>query len=156
MPVPMAMTKERKDDFGLMRRLSREMDRIFEDFGFKPVLFDRPIAEGVWMPDVEILEREGKFMVRADLPGLTKDDVKVSVVENMLTIEGERKQEAETKREGYFRSERSYGTFFRSLPLPEGIKLDQLQATFKNGVLEVTMPVVPKEKLSKTIEIKAA
>jgi HSP20 family protein len=157
MRFPLALTtEERSDEFGLMRRLSREMDRLFEDFGFKPLQGDQPIAVRTWMPDLEILERDGKFIVRADLPGLTKDDVKVNVAENVLTIEGERKQETETKREGFYRSERRYGAFYRTLPLPEGVKIDQLQATFKNGVLEVMVPITPIEKKAKSIEVKAA
>jgi len=159
MSTPLAIKPEPKEmapfgEFNLLRRFSREMDRLFEDFGFKPALFDRPMTTSVWMPEVDVLERNGTLLVRADLPGLTKEDVKVNVVENLLTIEGERKEETESKQDGYIRSERSYGTFYRSLPLPVGVKPEKIEATFKNGVLEVSMPLTAPEKKTKEIEIK--
>jgi len=143
--------------FGLMRRFSREMDRLFEDFGVKPrLLEERMPAEALWAPEVELLERDGKLLVRADLPGLTKDDVKVTIVDEMLTLEGERKRETETKRDDYYRTERTYGSFYRAIPLPEGVKADQVEANFKNGVLEVVLPLTVVEKKTKKVEIKAA
>jgi HSP20 family protein len=144
-----------KEDVGLVRRFSLDLDRLFDDFGVRPRFF-RPAMpqEFTWSPDVEVFERNGRFNVRADLPGLAKEDVKVHVIEGMLTIEGERKREVETKREGYYRSERSYGTFLRSIPLPEGSKVDQIQATFKNGVLDVTMPLAIPEKTAKMVDVK--
>jgi HSP20 family protein len=141
---------------GFMRRFSEEMDRLFEDFGFRPRFFERPMDAALWSPDVEVLERDGQLIVRADLPGMAKDDVKVNLTDDLLTLEGERKQESETKRDGYFRSERSYGSFYRSIPLPEGIKTNAVQASFKNGVLEVTMPMAKSEKSVKPIEVKVA
>lgn len=142
-----------ENPFSLMRRFSHEIDRLFEGFGFRPRFFEPPVATGVWAPDVEVLEKEGKLIVRADLPGLTKNDLKVGVADDVLTLEGERKQEKEEKREGYFRSERSYGAFYRAIPLPEGVKADAVVANFKNGVLEVTMPLVKEEKKVKKIEV---
>src|SRR5215471_2621983 len=126
--------------FSMMRRFADEMDRMFEGFGF-------PSMErlGPWTPvehfspEVEIFERNGKLVVRADLPGLTKDDVKVDIAEDAIVLEGERKYEHEEKEEGLYRSERSYGQFRRQIPLPEGTKTDTANATFKNGVLEITM-----------------
>lgn len=86
-------------------------------------------------------QKEGKLLVTAELPGLKKEDVKVHIEGDTLVVEGERKQEKEEKREGYYHSERSYGKFYRSIPLPEGAKGDQVVAQFNNGVLEVTVPV---------------
>lgn len=140
--------------FGLMRRFTREMERMFGDFGAKPRLFEEPLTEFVWAPDLEVIERNGKLLVRADLPGLTKEDVKVNVVDDVLTIQGERKKEMETKKDDYYRTERTYGSFFRSLMLPEGTKTDQIQANFKDGVLEVTMPLAAAEKKVKNVEVK--
>ena len=136
---------------GMFRRLSTEMDRFFDDFapgrtwrtGEKDVL---------WAPQVEVLQKNGQFIVRADLPGLTKDDVKVEVTDEGLTIRGERKQETEEKKEGYYRSERCYGSFYRLVPLPEGVQGDRANASFKNGVLEVTMPA-PKEEAKPTRQV---
>jgi len=91
--------------------------------------------------------------VRADLPGLTKDDVKVELTDEALTISGERKAEKEEKREGFFRSERSYGIFYRQIPLPQGVDADKATATFTNGVLEVTIQVPKSEARGRKLEI---
>jgi HSP20 family protein len=147
------MEREKEtEDLGLMPRFILDIDRLFDDFWVRP-LSRRAMREFTWSPEIEVFEKNGRFNVRADLPGLTKDDVKVTVVEGMLTLEGERKKEIETKREGYYRSERTYGTFYRAVPLPKGSKADQVQATFKNGVLEVSLPLIP-ELSSKPVEVK--
>jgi HSP20 family protein len=142
--------------FDLMRRFSDDMDRLFgAGFGLAPVaglgrglwagLPD--VEQALWAPQVEVFQRGDKLVVRADLPGLEKDDVDIEVTDdNVLTISGERRQEAEEDREGYYRSERSYGRFFRSIPLPEGVDADQVEANFKNGVLEVTLPAPKREE----------
>jgi len=93
-----------------------------------------------WLPQIEVLEREGQFVVRADLPGLVKDDVKVEVTDDLLTIQGDRKQEKKEEREGYCYSECSYGSFFRSISLPAGAEASKATAEFRDGVLEVAMP----------------
>jgi HSP20 family protein len=148
-----------------MRRFAEEMDRLFEDFrSGSPALpprFDLPWksregGEGDWLPSLEVSERGGKLVVRADLPGLTKDDVKVEVRDDVLTIEGERRQEREEKRKGLYRSERTYGRFYREVPLPEGIDPEQAQASFKNGVLEVTMPAPPRPAKGRQVPIDQA
>jgi HSP20 family protein len=126
---------------------------LFDEFGFRPRFFDRALPDTAWMPDVEIFQRDNRLIVRADLPGLKKDDVKVHVEENVLIIEGERKEESEVKKEGLYRSERTYGSFYRGLSLPEGVKADQIDASFKDGVLEITMPV-EKAKVAKSIDVK--
>ena len=128
--------------FSFMKRFGEEMDRLFGDFSpgrnwIPPALAE--VTGANWAPQVEMFERDGELVVRADLPGLTKDDVKVEFTDDGLTIEGERRSEEEEKGEGYYRSERSYGKFFRRLPLPEGVKADNASATFRDGVLEVTM-----------------
>ena len=89
---------------------------------------------------MEIFEREGHLVVRADLPGLTEDDVHVEVTDEALTIEGERRSEHEERQGGVFRSERRYGAFRRQIPLPEGVNADQVTASFKDGVLESRCP----------------
>ena|ERR1041385_1375341 len=137
--------------FTLMRRFGEEMDRMFGDFGFgrdwlTPVLDRANLPRGLWSPQVEMFERDNQLMLRADLPGLTKDDVDVEFSNDGITIEGERKNEHEEKGEGYFRSERSYGKFFRRVPLPEGVDVDKAKATFDNGVLEITMPAPKREE----------
>jgi HSP20 family protein len=109
----------------------------------------------VWAPQLEVFERNQKFVVRVDLPGLKKEDVKIEVAHDELTIEGERKLEKEEKKEeGLYRTERTYGEFFRRIEVPEYVKAEQAVATFKNGVLEIEMPVIPVPEVKKrTVEI---
>lgn len=127
--------------FALMKQFTEEMDRMF---GQAP----RTEAEGAWIPAIEVKEKEGKLLVTAELPGVKKEDVKVHIDGETLIVEGERKQEKEEKREGYYLSERSYGKFYRSIPLPEGAKADQTAAQFNNGVLEVAVPI-PEAKVKR-------
>jgi HSP20 family protein len=94
---------------------------------------------------IEVVHRENELVVRIDLPSLSKDDIKVNVTEDAITIQGERKREHKEEREGVFRSERRYGSFSRVIPLPEGTMTDQAKASFKDGVLEVTMPAPPEQ-----------
>jgi HSP20 family protein len=142
-------------DLRMMRRMTRDFDRLFGDFGLRLPTFEG-MPDVDWMPELEVFERDGRFIVRADLPGMKKEDVKVNVQENMLILEGERKVEEEVKKDNFHRTERTYGSFFRSLPLPEGVKLDKVDATFKNGVLEVTMPIEAEKKAAKNVEVKIA
>jgi HSP20 family protein len=108
-----------------------------------------------WAPRIDCHERDGKFIVHADLPGMNKDDVKVELFDDMLTIQGERKQQKTDEREGYSYSECCYGSFYRSIPLPEAVDTSKATADFAKGVLEVTMPVTSAAKSkSRQIEIK--
>jgi HSP20 family protein len=147
--------------FWLMRRFAEDMDHMLEDFGFvgARTVADRPRRSGVlerefWSPEVETFRRGDRLVVRADLPGVSKNDVKVELDDNALSISGERSMEHQDDREGYYVSERSYGRFYRAVPLPEGVSGDQCEATFKDGVLEVTLRVPTEEQKAKQIEIK--
>jgi HSP20 family protein len=137
------------DPFMLMRMLSNDLDRMAERFGFGrfPGIGDLIQQEksNMWSPQIEVSEDDGHLVVRADLPGLKKEDVNVEISDGVMVISGERKQEQEQKHKGYYRSERSYGSFSRAIPLPEGAKLDDAKASFNNGVLEITVPT-PQEK----------
>jgi HSP20 family protein len=124
--------------FSLMRRFTEDMDRIFEDFG---AWRGRRSDAEHWAPAVEVREREGRLEVLAELPGVNDADVKVEVNKDGLVIQGERKREHEEKREGYYHSERSYGHFYRLIPIPEGANIDQSHAEFHNGELRVSIPV---------------
>ena len=149
----------RSSPFGMMRRMMEDMDRLFEDFGFgaRSGGILAPLAEGdfvhAFTPAVEVVERDGKLLVRADLPGLKKEDVRVNVDDDGLVIEGERKSEHEESREGYFHSERSYGSFQRRIPLPRGVDLSSCDASFDDGVLEVKIDL-PKEN-RRTIDVRS-
>lgn len=133
--------------FHFMRRMAEDMDRLF-GIGLAPIGADR----ATWSPQVEILRRGDSIVVRADLPGLDKKDVKVEVDDGMLTISGERCEESEEDGTDFYRSERSYGKFFRAVPLPEGADADHTEATFKDGVLEITLSA-PKKPENKTREV---
>lgn len=157
------MAPEMANPFQMMRRFTKDMELLFEDFpGFRFTNFFKTdfapfrteFDKLEWIPQIEVLQKNGTFMVRADLPGLTKDDVKLELTENLLTLSGERKEEKEEKREGFYRSERCYGRFFRQIPLPAGVKTNDAAATFRNGVLEITIPAAKLEASIRKLEIK--
>jgi len=129
--------------FEFMRRFGEEMDKLFGDFDFGrnwlPPAIARSNGPGLWAPEIEMFEQDGELIVRADLPGLTRDDVNVEIDNDAITIEGERRSEEKENREGFYRTERSYGKFYRRLPLPEGVEAENANATFRDGVLEITM-----------------
>jgi len=148
--------------FSLMRRFSEEMDRLFGDFSPGRSLapgFGRELGRladlesSMWLPQVEVFERNGKLNIRADLPGLSKDDINVDITDEAVVIRGERQQEKEENKEGYYRSERSYGSFYREIPLPSGVNREEANATFRDGVLEITMPAPARQPTSRRIEI---
>jgi HSP20 family protein len=150
--------------FSLMRRFSEEMDRLFGSYCFEGSLssafgpeFGRlaDVEGSMWLPQVESFERDGKLIIRADLPGLSKDDINVDITDDALKIRGERRQEKEENEEGYYRSERSYGSFYREIPLPSGVNRDEAKASFNNGVLEITMPAPALQSVSRRLEIGA-
>ena len=118
-------------------------------------MFSEPLGSQVWTPQIETFRRGDKIVVRADLPGLDKENVNVEIDEDALTISGERQNEFKEEGDDYYRSERSYGRFYRAIPLPEGVDEKQIDARFKDGVLEVTLPA-PKEETRerKRINIK--
>jgi HSP20 family protein len=120
------------------------MDRMFDNFGFGRGSLARG-QQSMWAPDVEMFQRGNELVVRADLPGMNKDDVQVDVADDVLTIQGERKHEREEEREGWYRTERSYGSFCRTIALPEGTIADSAKASFKNGVLEIVLQAPPRE-----------
>lgn len=135
--------------FSLMRRMSEDMDRMFSG----------SVESGdgsSWLPAVEVTERGNTLVVRADLPGINQNDVKVEVTPEGLTIQGERKREHEERGAWGYRSERSYGSFYRTIPLPEGASVDNAKAEFKDGVLEVTVPVPEQQNRRRQIPITGA
>jgi HSP20 family protein len=133
-----------------MQRLSEDMDRLFENFfngGFGAGLAPLEnrlsyFAESAW-PAIDVFARDGKLIVQADVPGLDKKDLNVEVRDHQLCISGERRSEVRSQEADYVRTERSYGSFFRGVPLPEGAKVDTASAKFENGVLRVEVEVPP-------------
>ena len=101
----------------------------------------------------QAVQKGDRFVVRAELPGLKKDDVQVEMTDDAITIHGERRDEHEEERDGYYHSERQYGQFYRTIPIPEGVIPESAQATFNNGVLEVSMQAPPAESRGRRLEI---
>jgi len=136
--------------FSMMRRFSEEMDRAFgTSFGLGRGLGER----GAWMPAIEVRERDNNLEISAELPGMNKEDVKVEVTSEGVVIEGEKRREQETEEGGIHRSERSYGHFYRVIPLPEGTEAEKAKAEFKNGVLQVRVPISEEQRKSRRVPI---
>ena len=133
--------------------LQTEMNRLMNSF-FDPANGGSNGPARRWVPAMDLVETDGAFVLKADLPGLSEDDVTVEVDGNVLTVKGERRAEHEDTREGYFRLERSFGSFARALTLPEGVDAEEVQASFDKGVLEVRIPK-PEERKPRRIEIGA-
>jgi HSP20 family protein len=157
-PEKSAVTPARRgtNPFDLMRFFDQEMDRMFNDWGvgrWYPWNY-LPREAALWTPKMEIEERGGKLFVRAELPGLKKNDVQVQITDEALVIEGERKLEENKEEGGYYRSERSYGRFFRTFALPAGIDAKTAKASFTDGVLQVTFDLpVETEPEARKLEI---
>ena len=139
-------------NFPMFRSLGREIDFLFDRFGLERTFFEP--AETVWTPDVEMFRRDNTIVVRADVPGMKREDVSVEIAEGQVVLRGERKQEKEEKKDGYYRAERTYGSFYRTLTLPEGVTVDEAKATLKDGVLEVTLPTAKVEDKKRTLAIE--
>jgi HSP20 family protein len=113
------------------------------------------LAAEVWAPRIDVLERDNRLITRVDLPGTKKEDVTVQVTDGHLELSGERRQEKEEKADDFYRTERQYGRFYRAVPLPEGVKLEDVKATFADGVLEVSVPLPAKpEATARKVEIE--
>ena len=153
--------------FNMMRRFMDDMDRLFEDFGgFRKTPFFEAtelafpewseFEKNVWSPKIEVHKHNGEMTVRADLPGLKREDINLEIADGALTLSGERREESEEKKQGFYRTERSYGSFYRSIPVPETVKPENATAKFDNGVLEVKIAVPALESNDRKIEIQAA
>jgi HSP20 family protein len=158
--------------FGLLNAFLGDIDRIVRGFGlpgpfpfhstFGAVSRNQPRASDTasvgptWTPPLEVLTRDGEFVVRADIPGIDKDHVKVEIDEGRAVISGEREDEHEDKGEGFYRSERSYGRFSRVVALPDGANTEQAKAMFADGVLEIVIPMAGPEPKTHRLEIHEA
>src|ERR687896_2762044 len=125
---------------------SREIDRVFDAF------FGQTDQSRRWVPPMDLVEAEDHFVLKADLPGLAEGDVNIEVQDGTLTVSGERKAEHEQHERGFYRIERAFGSFNRSLTLPDGVDPDRIDASFHHGVLEVRIPK-PEERKPRRIEI---
>jgi HSP20 family protein len=132
-----------------------DIDRYFDQFMRVfpiPRRFARAWGTEGWLPEIDVFEREGKVFLRADLPGMKTDDIEVTVEGDVLTVSGKRAEEKEVKEENYYYSERSRGEFSRSIRLPEGVSADAVEASYADGVLEVTVPK-PTQAEAKTTKV---
>jgi HSP20 family protein len=152
------MTMERwRPGWGLTQwrplRDFEEVERRFEDlFGRSvlPTAWGRlPVEQRGWTPAIEVFEKEDRFLVKAELPGMKEEDIDVSAVGDTLTIKGERKTESEVKEEDYYCCERSYGSFFRSIALPSHVDAEKIEASYEDGILEVSLPKISEVKPKK-------
>ena len=142
--------------FSFMRRFGEGMEQLFADFGVGG-LMPRGFNElAAWAPQIELFERENQLVIRADLPGLKKDDVQIELRDDSVVIQGERQEERKEEREGFYTTERTYGRFYREIPLPEGADTDEATATFRDGVLEITIPRGEGETRGRQLEIQDA
>jgi HSP20 family protein len=146
------VTIVRWEPFRELSSLQTEMNRLFN------AAFDTPPGNGGtrrWTPAMDLVETDEHFVLRADLPGMTESDVNIELEDNVLTVSGERKAERQEKGEGFYRVERSFGSFSRALTLPKGIDPEGVKAEFDNGVLEVRVPK-PEQRKPRKITIGAA
>jgi HSP20 family protein len=138
-----------RDPFALLREMTSELDRAFVGFGrpsFRWPSFPAIAASEAtaWAPKIDVFERDNRLVTRVDLPGVKREDMSVEVTDGYLALSGERKLETEEKKDNFYRTEREYGSFYRTVPLPEGVKLEDVKATFSEGVLEVSVPLPAK------------
>jgi HSP20 family protein len=151
-------TRGARDPFELLRQMTSDLDRVFDDWRAVrwPFVGGRaPSTPETWAPRIDVLERDNRLITRVDLPGMKKEDVTVQVTDGHLELSGERRQEKEEKADNFYRSERQYGRFYRAVPLPKGVKLEDVKATFADGVLEVSMPLPAKpEAAARKVEIE--
>jgi HSP20 family protein len=133
--------------FGMMRRMTRELERTAGNLGLLS-------GDAGWLPAIEVTESNGALRVQAELPGLSPQDVRVEIGDNEIVVQGERRVEHEENRRGVRRSEREYGVFYRSIPLPEGAQVDQARASFRNGLLDVTVPVPQRASARRPVAIE--
>ncbi len=149
------MTIVRWEPLRELGSLQNEMNRLFNTVFDTPTPANGGTAMRRWVPAMDLVETGDHFVLRADLPGLSEEDIKIEFEDGTLTVSGERKAEHESKNEGYYRVERAFGAFSRSLTLPQGIDPEAVSAHFDRGVLEVRVPK-PEERKPRRIEIGGA
>lgn len=134
------MTIVRWDPFGNVTALQNRINRMFDEAFSRSGDLEEGVSKGSWKPPVDIYEIEDGILVKVELPGVSKDNVAVEVKENVLSIRGERRDDADIAEERYYRKERFFGSFFRSFNMPDQIPPDTIKATFKDGILEIKLP----------------
>jgi len=133
--------------------MQREMNRMFDRFFRGGEVDESELTPSTWLPAVDLVEKDNKFVAKVELPGVKKDDVKITLSDNILTVRGEKKEEKETRESNYHRLERSYGSFQRSFTLPTTVENDKVDAEYKDGILTITLPKAEEAK-RKQIDVK--
>jgi HSP20 family protein len=146
------MARIRWDPFRDLLTLQDRMNRLFEDSLTRNKVYEESLTTGIWSPPVDIYETGDAIFLKAELAGLTKNDVMIEIKDSNLILRGERKFEKDIKEENYHRIERSYGAFSRTFTLPQTVDAAKVTATFKDGLLEIMIPKT-KEARPKQIEI---
>jgi len=158
--LPVKKTNGKLQPYGLFDQLEDEMQRLFRWPFIWPASLWQPFqtlapTSTVYAPRADIYEKDGTFVVKAELPGLKKEDIHVEIVDTYLVISGETKTDTEVKETDYYRTERNFGSFYRRLPLPAGTAMEKITASLADGVLEVVIPKPAKPKTEATkIEVK--
>jgi HSP20 family protein len=146
---PMDLFREKP--FSLFRRMSAELDRLASSD-----VAGRGSEQRTWIPAIEVEQREGNYVIRAELPGLKPEDVNVEITDDAIIVSGERKEERNVERGGVHMTEMRYGQFYRSIPLPDGAKSDQIKARFENGVLAITVPAQQQQRGRRQIQVEGS
>ncbi len=151
----MALIKWRRrevwDPFRYLSELQEDMNRLFDlSLARLPRQLEE-VSNAEWLPAVDVIDEKDKLRIKADLPGVDKDNVEINIEDGILTIRGERKEEKEEKDKNYYRRECFYGTFERSISLPAEVDIEKAEANYKDGVLEI---ILPKKEVSKPKQIK--
>jgi len=136
----------RWDPFREISALQERMNRLLSDFRVRAPLGEEGMAQGAWIPAVDIYETKDSIVLNVELPGVSKEDLSLEVKDNTLTIKGEKKMEKDVNEESYHRMERTYGSFMRAFTLPSTVQQDKVKAKFKDGILEILIPKVEEAK----------
>lgn len=139
------LSRRRHEPLNLLRQMTSDLDRMFDEpwtlFRWPPT--DVQSYAPLWAPKVDVMTKDNKLVTRVDLPGMKKEDVQVEIEDGFLTLSGVRQKDTKEEKENVYREEREFGSFCRTIPLPKGVKAEDVNATFNNGVLEVTIPLPP-------------
>jgi HSP20 family molecular chaperone IbpA len=151
-----------EEPFVIMRKMTEDMDQIFERFVGRPMYGAKPRqgatmpAGATWSPPLEVAQRDNQLLVRAELPGVKQEDVHVEIKNDRLVIEGDRHEEQQRQGQEFRRTERNYGHFYRAIALPDGINPEQASASMRDGVLEVTVPVQQTKHQGRQLDIRSS
>ncbi len=147
----MALAPYRKDNwwvdpFSELENIQKQMNQLFNFSLSRTPWGEATLLGGQWAPPVDVYDSKDNFLVKAELPGLTKEEIEVSIQDNNLILKGEKKKDVEIDEENYFKTERFYGSFFRTIPLPSEVEVNKVDARYQDGVLTLTLPKKEESK----------